>query len=244
MQPGRRSGGDIVTRSADELMAAFGTPWAETVDARHGMILARAQAYENTARWQRSRSLGRAMGRDSVRLTAQRPEHLGFFTLESLTLEHPRFDGGPPMEVTRAVFRAGEAVTLLPYDPVRDRVLLVEQFRAAPYAQGDPEPWLLEPIAGIVDGGRNRRGQRSSRGAGKRPGFTVESLQFISRLLPLARGHGPGSPYLCGDRGFAGWSGQYGRTERRGRRHRDPSGVVCAGDGHAGERRDCRGARW
>ena len=134
--------GTIVTRSAHEVMATFGTHWAEAVDARHGMILSRAQAFENTAKWQRPRSVGRAMGRDSVRLTGQRHEHLGFFTLDSLTMEHPRFDGGPPMEVTRAVFRAGEAVTLLPYDPVRDRVLLLEQFRAAPFAQGDPEPWL------------------------------------------------------------------------------------------------------
>ena len=31
----------------------------------------------------------------------------------------------------------GDAVTVLPYDPVRDRVLLVEQFRAGPYGRGD-----------------------------------------------------------------------------------------------------------
>ena len=175
--------GTIVTRSADEVMATLGTQWAEAVDARHGMILARAQAYENTARWQRPRSLGRAMGRDRVRVTGQRHEHLGFFTLESLTMEHPRFDGGPPMEVTRAVFRAGEAVTLLPYDPVRDRVLLLEQFRAAPYAQGDPEPWLLEPIAGIVDAGESVEAS-AHREALEEAGITVGRLHFISRYYP------------------------------------------------------------
>ncbi|MCB2157335.1 MAG: NUDIX domain-containing protein, partial [Rhodobacteraceae bacterium] len=36
---------------------------------------------------------------------------------------------------------------------MRDRVLLIEQFRMGPYARGDAEPWLIEAIAGRVDPG-------------------------------------------------------------------------------------------
>ena len=41
------------------------------------------------------------------------------------------------------------------HDPVRDRVLVVEQFRMGPYARGDRHPWQLEPIAGRIDGGES-----------------------------------------------------------------------------------------
>lgn len=176
--------GDITTRAVAEMMAArdAGQTAAE-VDARHGMIMARAQAYGNTARWRRTRSVGAPMGRSKVSRVGQANEHMGFFTLETIDVRHARFDGGPEMAVSRAVFRAGEAVTLLPYDPVRDRVLLLEQFRAAPYAQGDPEPWMLEPIAGIVDAGETVE-QSARREAMEEAGLSVQTLHFIARYYP------------------------------------------------------------
>ena len=54
-----------------------------------------------------------------------------------------------------AAFIGGDAVTVLPYDPVLDSVLLVEQFRAGPLMRGDPRPWSLEPIAGRIDPGES-----------------------------------------------------------------------------------------
>ena len=40
---------------------------------------------------------------------------------------------------------------MLPYDPGRDRVLLIEQFRPAPMARGDRNSWCIEVIAGRID---------------------------------------------------------------------------------------------
>ena len=48
---------------------------------------------------------------------------------------------------------ATDAALVLPYDPLRDRLLLVEQFRMGPYGRGDPRPWMLEPVAGRIDAG-------------------------------------------------------------------------------------------
>ncbi len=42
---------------------------------------------------------------------------------------------------------------MLPYDPQRDRVLLVEQFRAPVFMAGDRMPWVWEPIAGLLEPG-------------------------------------------------------------------------------------------
>lgn len=76
-----------------------------------------------------------------------------FFAVEDVTLRIPRFDDQPSEPVLRSVFVSADAVSVLPYDPVTDRVLLVEQFRIGPYMREDANPWQLEPVAGRVDEG-------------------------------------------------------------------------------------------
>jgi ADP-ribose pyrophosphatase len=39
---------------------------------------------------------------------------------------------------------------VLPYDPVRDEVVLIEQFRPGAFTAGT-EPWLVEIVAGIIE---------------------------------------------------------------------------------------------
>jgi len=76
----------------------------------------------------------------------------GFYRFERLTVRHERFAGGwtPPLGRERLV--QPDAVAVLPYDPRRDLVVLIEQFRvgALEAAEG---PWLLEAVAGIVEPG-------------------------------------------------------------------------------------------
>lgn len=92
-------------------------------------------------------------GADDVRLHHGDQPYAGFFALERWSLSHRRHDGGMIGPMTREAFIAGDAVIVLPWDPVRDRVLVIEQFRVAPALRQDPQPWLLEPIAGRVDAG-------------------------------------------------------------------------------------------
>jgi len=67
-------------------------------------------------------------------------------------LRHRTFDGGLSAEMRREVFVSGDAVSVLPWDPATDRVLLIEQFRAGLLARGEVNPWNLEVIAGLIDG--------------------------------------------------------------------------------------------
>lgn len=76
-----------------------------------------------------------------------------FFRFEPLEVDHRRFDGARNEGLTREVMVGADAALVLPYDPGRDRVLLVEQFRLGPARRGDPQPWVLEPVAGLVDAG-------------------------------------------------------------------------------------------
>lgn len=76
----------------------------------------------------------------------------GYFRVDRYRLRHRLFSGGWSPEITREVFERGHAAAVLPYDPVRDEVVLIEQFRIGAYAAGRP-PWLQEIVAGIIEEG-------------------------------------------------------------------------------------------
>jgi nudix-type nucleoside diphosphatase (YffH/AdpP family) len=89
----------------------------------------------------------------AVQVIQQQKRFQGYFAVEEITLTHDLHQGGRTAAMTREGFLMGDAVVLLPWDPVRDRVMVIEQFRPVPYLRGDRQPWLLEPIAGRVDAG-------------------------------------------------------------------------------------------
>lgn len=94
-----------------------------------------------------------ARGPDDIRITRREQPYAGYFAIRKWQLTHRTHEGGMTPPMTREGFVSGDAVVVLPYDPVRDRVLVIEQFRFVPVLRGDPQPWLLEPIAGRVDAG-------------------------------------------------------------------------------------------
>lgn len=74
----------------------------------------------------------------------------GYFRIDRYHLRHRRFDGSWTPVLQRELFERGHAVAVLPYDPVLDRVLLVEQFRVGAL-EAPGGPWLLELVAGIIE---------------------------------------------------------------------------------------------
>ena len=86
------------------------------------------------------------------RILARERVHDGFYRLDILTLEHQRFLGGWTGPLRRELLVQRPAVAVLPYDPARDLVVLVEQFRAG-RVDLSGEPWLIEAVAGLVEPG-------------------------------------------------------------------------------------------
>jgi ADP-ribose pyrophosphatase len=78
--------------------------------------------------------------------------HDGFYGLDVLRLRHRRFDRSWTAPLRRELFRQRSAVVVLPYDPIEDRLVLVEQFRTGAI-EGPGSPWLLEAPAGVVEPG-------------------------------------------------------------------------------------------
>lgn len=78
----------------------------------------------------------------------------GFFRMDKLWLTHPRFDGREMPVFTRELFIRGDATCVLPYDPIRDEVVLLEQFRLGALGRKQ-SPWLLELVAGMNEDGES-----------------------------------------------------------------------------------------
>jgi ADP-ribose pyrophosphatase len=74
----------------------------------------------------------------------------GVFRMARYTLRYRLFNGDWSGTITREVMERKSAAGILPYDPVLDHVVLIEQFR--PGAITHPHsPWLLEIVAGVID---------------------------------------------------------------------------------------------
>ena len=78
----------------------------------------------------------------------------GFFNLLRIRLRHSLFRGGWSRVLTRELFQRGDCVAVLPYDPVRDEVVLIEQFRVGALKHDDPK-WMLEIVAGAIEPGES-----------------------------------------------------------------------------------------
>ncbi|MBT0956620.1 NUDIX domain-containing protein [Alphaproteobacteria bacterium KMM 3653] len=145
---------ELMAGAARSFMPLYGRAAHHPLPLVFGQCLARAQAQIN-AREPLPTTLRRAGRPDDVEVIELATPYRGFFGVEELTFRQRRFDGGQSPVLNRAAFISGDAATVLPYDPRRDRVLLVEQYRFGPLMRGDPNPWQLEAIAGRIDGGES-----------------------------------------------------------------------------------------
>lgn len=162
-----------------EIVADMATRPAADLAATCAMLLSRAAA-RVAAREGGPTDLRSPMHADAVDAHHVEIPHAGFFRSRRYTLRHPRFDGGHSPALRREVFVATDAALVLPYDPVRDRLLLVEQFRMGPYGRGDPHPWLLEPVAGRIDAGETPE-QTARRECLEEAGLHLHGLERMSR---------------------------------------------------------------
>lgn len=167
--------------AAEESMAHFGDWSAEVLAMRFPTIRARA--------WSRILAGAPAPaevrcdpGGRAVRTMRVTRRHTGFFALDEVVLDHVTFADGRSGPLQREGFVGMDAALVLPYDPATDRVLLVEQFRIGPFLRGDPRPWTLEPVAGLVDSGE------MPAETARREAMEEAGLEF-DRLEPVIAGY-------------------------------------------------------
>ena len=163
--------------AAEELFSLDPLPPAEVLRGLWPMIEHRAWAKT------RAEAAAPSRGRVEAEMLAADPPAGRFYRFHGLTLRHRRFDGGLTEPLKREVFHGVDATVVLPYDPVRGKVLLVEQFRVGAFARHDPAALMLEPVAGIIDA-RETPEETAHREAREEAGVTLTALHPAGQFYP------------------------------------------------------------
>ncbi|AZG34903.1 MULTISPECIES: ADP-ribose diphosphatase [Shewanella] len=114
-------------------------------------------------------------------LISKKVLYKGFFQLDEYTFKHKLFKGGWSGEVRREVFERGHAVVVIPYDPIRDEIVLIEQIRV-PALATTKSIWLLELVAGIIEPGELPE-KVAERELAEEAGLSLLGLTFINSYL-------------------------------------------------------------
>ncbi|WP_339719313.1 ADP-ribose diphosphatase [uncultured Paraglaciecola sp.] len=87
-----------------------------------------------------------------VQILSKETLYQGFFKMVKYAFKHKLFAGGWSDVVEREIFERGHAIAVLPYDPVLDEFVMIEQVRIGALPTST-SPWLIEVVAGIIDEG-------------------------------------------------------------------------------------------
>jgi ADP-ribose pyrophosphatase len=135
----------------------------------------------------------------------------GFFRLEQYTLKHTLFNGGWSQPITRELFRRGNCVAVLLYDPDRDEVVLIEQFRVGAVHQPQ-RAWLIEIVAGAIEDGETAE-DVAYREAIEEAGCEIKELLEIQQFYTTPGGCSERITLFCGRVDSTAVGGVHGLVE-------------------------------
>jgi len=156
-------------------------------------------------------SLRLRFGAGDVRLLKEEEVWSGHYAMRRLTLQHRCFAGGWSAPIQREVFERGDAVGVLPYEPVSDTLVLVEQFRAGAL-RGADSPWMLELVAGVVEEGESDT-DVVHREAKEEADCELDALEPIATVFPSAGACSEQVRLFCGRVTSAAIGGVHGLDE-------------------------------
>jgi ADP-ribose pyrophosphatase len=148
---------------------------------------------------------------DGVELLEKSERYSGFFRINRYRLRHRLFAGGWSGVIEREVFERGHAVGVLPYDPVADSLVLIEQFRIGALVAG-MSPWLIEVVAGIIEEGEAPE-EVARRETLEEAGLEIQALIPMCRYLVSPGGSSESVRLYCGRVDSRGAGGIHGLAE-------------------------------
>ena len=109
----------------------------------------------------------------------------GFLKVLRYRLQHELFAGGMSEEFSREVMDRGYAASVFLYDPAKEVVVLIEQFRIG--ALNTPNPWVIETVAGVVDDGLSAE-DTARKEAFEECGARIDHVTKIASYYPSVGG--------------------------------------------------------
>lgn len=149
--------------------------------------------------------------KNDVEIIARESIYDGFFSMTRYRFRHRLFNGQMSNEVQREVFERGHAAVLLPWDPRRDEVVLIEQIRIPAY-DTSATPWLLELVAGIIEPGESVE-DVARREAMEEAGLQVNRIQPVINYLASPGGTSERLSVMVGEVDASVAEGNHGLEE-------------------------------
>ncbi|MGB2246102.1 MAG: NUDIX domain-containing protein [Alcanivorax sediminis] len=149
---------------------------------------------------------------DDVEILERETPFQGFFRVDALTLRHRQYEGGWGKPVRRELFVRPRAAAVLPYDPVRGEILLVEQFRVGAL-EWRASPWCLELIAGLADKEGESAEDLIRREAVEEGGLTLGAMETVAQYMPSPGGTDERLHVFVGQADLEGAGGIFGCPE-------------------------------
>lgn len=132
----------------------------------------------------------------------------GYFRIEKFHLQHEKYAGGWTETFQREIFERGSAVAVIPYDPIQDRVVLIEQFRSGGIGALD-KPWMKEIVAGIIEPGESQQ-EVATRETLEEAGCKILQLEKICQYYVSPGGTTEQCALYCGRVDSEGAGGIFG----------------------------------
>lgn len=213
----QRRFGEHAREAAEEYMRLFGRLTPEAAAAAFPQIRMRAFSRLRARTAPTPQAFRPEMTADAVQVARSEQPYTRYFAVREEDLSFPTFSGGRSDTINRASFMGGDAVTVLPYDPASDSVLVIRQFRHGPFVRGDGNPWSLEPAAGRIDPDETAE-DTALRELREETGVTAERLFKVADYYPSP---GAYSEFLTSFVALADLSGYDGRTDGLAEEHED-----------------------
>ncbi len=92
--------------------------------------------------------------KSNFKIISNKNIYSGFFKMNEVSLKYKKYDGNWSNVIKRELFGGAQVSCVLPYDPIKNEIVLIQQFRPGTisYKQNN---YLDEIVAGIIDEGED-----------------------------------------------------------------------------------------
>ena len=120
--------------------------------------------------------------RSKFKILRKRSLYEGFFKMNEVMLKYKKYNGTWSNNVKRELFGGAQVSAVLPYDPIKKEIVLVQQFRPGTISK-KVNNYLDEIVAGIIDPGEDPI-TAAKRECLEETGCKVKNLKPIQGYFP------------------------------------------------------------